>query len=90
MAFKKERIDIEIIEHLETYYKAKIGTIKVWIQESDLEIAKKEVIKDKKSEEAYREKMAKEREELLSWDEVETLLKEAIYELDTWDSPPWW
>lgn len=81
MSLKKERVDIEIIEHLETYYKVKIGTIEVWIQESDLEIAKKEVIKDKKSEEAYREKMAKEREELLSWDEVEDLVRRAWDEL---------
>ena len=78
MSFKKERIDIEIIEHLDTYYKVKIGTIEVWIQESDLKIAKKEVIKDKKSEEAYRKKMAKEREQLYTWDEIETLVRDAF------------
>ena len=68
MYFKKERIDIEIIECLGTYYKVKIGTIEVRIQESDLEIAKKEVIIDKKLEEAYREKTARERKELYTWD----------------------
>ena len=84
MSFKKERIDIEIIEHLGTYYKVKIGTIEVRIQESDLEIAKKEVIIDKKLEEAYREKMARERKQLYTWDEVETLVREAF---DEYNSP---
>ena len=69
MSFKKERIDIEIIEHLETYYKVKIGTIEVWIQESDLDIAKKEVLKDKKAEKAYREEMSRERK--TSWNSAE-------------------
>lgn len=81
MSSKKERIDIEIIEHLETYYKINIGTIEVWIQESDLEIAKKDVLEDKKSEEAYREKIAKERadrEKMYTWDEVEAATKKVL------------
>ena len=81
MSFKKERIDIEIIEHMETYYKVKIGTIEVWIQESDLEIAKKEVLKDKKSEEAFREEIAWERanrEQLYTWDEVEDAMRRVL------------
>lgn len=87
MSFKKERIDIEIIEHLGTYYKVKIGTIEVRIQESDLEIAKKEVIIDKKLEEAYREKMARERKQLYTWDEVEAATKDVIDEYNSgWSS----
>lgn len=78
MSSKKERIDIEIIEHLETYYKVKIGTIEVWIQESDLEIAKKEVVKDKKAEEAYREEMARERDQLYTWNEVEDAMRRVL------------
>ena len=78
MSFKKERIDIEIIEHVETYYKVKIGTIEVWIQESDLEIAKKEVLKDEKAEKAYREEIAWERDQLYTWDEVEAAARKAL------------